>query len=554
MKVLLIGLDALTLDLAQPWMDQGLLPHLQDIARRGVSGRLRSIIPPVTAAAWTSCLTGMNPARHGIFDFIGRREGSYDIRYTSGADRRAPSLFSRLGAAGLRSVAVNVPMTYPPEAINGVLVSGLDAPGTDRTFTHPPELGEELTSAPGGYDIDLRYMGHVQDAESRRQILQGCLDLEEQHARAALYLMEREEWDLFMVVFMAADRVQHFFWRFMDETHPRHDPDQAEEFGDAILRTYQALDHHVGELLRAAPDDATVLVVSDHGAGVQSDDYFFPNLWLAKNGFLAFKEGSALAGLMGKLDGFVRSRLSPQQKEFIARRFSGLRERVESSVALGDVDWARTRVYCQEGYLMTSAFRVNVAGREPQGIVPPAQRVAVVDELSTALTAATDDDGRSLFPGLHRREEVMDGPYLEEAADLFVSFWDSGAYNFRPTYKSPDGRTFVQDAGLLPHDSDWSANHRLDGLLLAAGPSIKRAGALSDARLIDIAPTVLTLFGLPLPAEMDGRPLDELLDADLAATVSAAPAAQVEAEGGESYTEEDEALIEERLRQLGYVD
>ncbi|TMA34004.1 MAG: phosphodiesterase, partial [Deltaproteobacteria bacterium] len=281
--LLVIGLDGASLDLVRPWAAAGRLPVLARLMRHGAWGRLRSTVPPATFPAWTSMVTGVNPGRHGIFDFSARVPGTYSIRFVNGSHRRAPALWTRLTAAGRRVAIVTVPATYPPEPVAGVMVSGFDSPlatAIDGSFVHPralyPEIErlvgrlpfadfQEVATGPGWHATAL---ARLRDGITRRTML-------------ARMLLGRERWDALMVVFGESDTVAHHFWRFHDARSPRHAPGP---FADAVRRIYEALDTAVGELIAAAPADAVVAVVSDHGSGGAGDRIVHLNRRLAECG------------------------------------------------------------------------------------------------------------------------------------------------------------------------------------------------------------------------------------------------------------------------------
>ncbi len=562
MKVFIIGIDGATFDLIRPWAEQGLLPNFARLMQQGAHGELTSTIPPVTALAWTSFLTGKNPGKHGIFDFIERAPGGYGIQYVNARSRKAKSLWRMLSEAGRTVCVVNVPMTYPPEEVNGCLIAGMDAPGEDSDYTYPKELKAELQRAVGGYTVDLRWLGNMKSDAQRLDVVRQSRQIEEQRTKATLYLMEKYNWDFFMVVFNATDRLQHYFWRHSDPRHPRH-PDASEqvaELSNAIRDCYVYLDEMIGRILEALPDDAAVMVMSDHGFGMMTDDYFFVNRWLEHIGLLK-RKGSAgfqpALNALRKMDALVRRILTPKQKEWILAKFPQLRGQVESANTLGDVDWSQTKAYSEEMYYTTANVRLNLKGREPHGIVEPHEAEEVLNFLIGELEKVVDPrTGQRVFPHIYRREEIYSGDYAAQAADLLMSYWEDGAYHVRPSYKSPDGHFMATNAGVLPGESDWSGDHRMNGILIAHGAPFKKT-LVENATLCDLAPTILHLMGLPVPDDMDGRVLTEILDENYAEReivfADAGDSGTQPDANGPTYEEEDAKVIEERLRGLGYM-
>ena len=302
-RVLIVGLDGATLDLVQPWVRQGHLPVLADLMQRGSYGPLRSVYPVLSSAAWSSFMTGLNPGKHGIYDFVIRDPKTYQLRPVSRSQMHGRSLWRMLSDHGLKVCVLNVPMTYPPEPVNGRLVSGLGTPDF-QIFTYPEQLGEELLRS--GYRVNRRVFG--QEEGEQEAFLDDTYDISEHLTSSALRLMGEQPWDLFAIVYRDTDEVAHHFWSYMDVSHPEHDPELAESYGEALLECYQRLDRALGDLLQAAGPNCTVFVVSDHGTGPLYKDVFL-NEWLHQQGFLA--PASAPSGLRAFLTrlGLTRSKV-----------------------------------------------------------------------------------------------------------------------------------------------------------------------------------------------------------------------------------------------------
>src|SRR6185503_4825086 len=224
--LVVVGLDGATLDLIAPWAADGTLPHLAKLCARGAWGRLRSTVPPATFPAWTSLVTGVNPGRHGVLDFAERVPGTYRVRFVNGSARRAPALWTRLCAAGRRVAVLTVPATYPPEPVDGVMVSGFDSPLTtaiDGSFVHPRALYRDIRDVVGRVpfaDFQEVTTGPGWHEHALARLLDGI----ERRSALARMLCARESWDALMVVFGESDTVAHHFWRFHDPRSPRHTP------------------------------------------------------------------------------------------------------------------------------------------------------------------------------------------------------------------------------------------------------------------------------------------------------------------------------------------
>src|SRR5687768_1738033 len=205
----------------------------------GVWGSLESTIPPVTPPAWTSFMTGKNPGGHGLYHFVEPEPGGYGMRYTNARSRKATTIWRLLSDAGCRSGVVNVPMTFPPEPIDGFMISGMDTPDEQSDFVYPRALLPGLRDTVGAPRLEARYLGFMHDDVRRQHVLRELAEIDEQRLRTILYLLDREPVDAFMVVYGSPDTVQHYFWHYADTSHYRHDPDGAAVFGTAIHAVYE---------------------------------------------------------------------------------------------------------------------------------------------------------------------------------------------------------------------------------------------------------------------------------------------------------------------------
>ena len=296
-RVFMIGWDGATFDLIRPWVAEGKLPTIARLMTAGAHGQLCSTLPPMTFPAWTSFMTGVNPGKHGIYDFTRPRPGRYELEFVNGGQRRAPSFWQILSQAGRRVASISLPCTYPPEPVNGVMISGFDAPGlggsgahVDARGMHPPELYQELCQNVGRHPIDSIVSdiarGHPEAG------LEKSLETIRQKTATAKYLLKRGEWDCFMILFGESDGIAHHYWKYMDRDSPLFEEHPA-KLEDSILKVYQELDRQTAELIELLPEDANVLMMSDHGFGGIGDWLLYPNCWLREQGFLRFRGGAA---------------------------------------------------------------------------------------------------------------------------------------------------------------------------------------------------------------------------------------------------------------------
>ncbi len=555
-KVLLIGLDGATWDLMRPWADAGHLPALKRLVDEGSSGVLTSTLQPVTAPAWVSFMTGVNQGKHGIYDFVRRHAGSYDLEITNASMVGCRTIFDLLSDAGRRVAAINVPFTFPPWSVNGVMVSGLFAPVVGAQTTEPASVYDTIRRLAPNYVVQPDYDSRAQDplSDFRKRLLASVDD----RLRLAQHFMAAEPWDLFAVVFTATDQAQHAFWAAMTGADP-----SLSRFQDAILDVYRRVDAAVGELVAGVDDETLVLIMSDHGAG-PLEKLVQLNRWLSDHRWLQFQEstgeasGEALAShiirtVMTRYRRHVPSKWRARVRLELGRIFEPLKGKIETQLFASVIDWPATRAYS----LGTGGnIFINLKGREPAGIVEPGAeyervRDAIADELGE-LRAPNSDT--SIVERVYRREELYDGPYVNRAPDLVVK-WRDYAYWGRGRYEIA-GVPLFDDIGTWDFsDLPLSAVHRLEGVLVAAASSVRAGRLIDGARLIDLAPTILNFMGLEVPAHMDGRLLSELFDdTDLPAAVQLATDTDPERERSDyAYSDADADAIQKRLEELGYL-
>jgi predicted AlkP superfamily phosphohydrolase/phosphomutase len=455
-RALVIGLDCAPPQLVfERWRDD--LPTLRALMERGRYGVLRSCDPPITVPAWACMTSSRSPGALGIYGFRNRRDYSYDgLSIADSRAVRVPRVWDVLSARGRPVIVIGVPPTYPVSAVNGVMISDFLTPDTERAqYTYPVELKQEIEGLVGRYMVDVDNFR----TPDKGRLLVDLEEMTEKRFRVAEHLLETRPWDLFFMVEIGTDRVHHAFWRFADPEHRLYEP--GNRFEAAMLDYYRALDERIARLLRFAGDDTAVLVVSDHGAK-RIDGGICVNEWLRREDYLVLKEAPA-----------EPTRFTPDM-----------------------VDWARTAAWGEGGYY--ARISLNVAGREPEGTVAANDYDALREELKVGLEALGDDKGRPIGTVVHRPEDL----YPEQRGippDLLVYFGD---LFWRSIGQVGMGAVHVFQNDTGPDD----ANHASEGLYLIAARGIE-SGAGEERDLRDIAPTLLTLLGEPVPAEMEGRSL-----------------------------------------------
>lgn len=455
-RVLVIGLDcAAPQFLFDRWLPE--LPALRGLTERGAFGVLRSCDPPITVPAWACMTSSRSPGALGVYGFRNRPSpATYGLRVADSRSIRVPRLWDVLSARGRPTIAIGVPPTFPVVPIKGAMVGCFLTPdATADAYTYPRQLKREIESLVGEYLVDVPFRTDAKD-----QLL---TDLETMTARrfaVAEHLLATRPWDLFFMVEIGTDRIHHGFWRYTDPAHRLYEP--GNPYDSAMLDYYRRLDAKLGRLLAShADDDTMVLVVSDHGA-MPMDGAICVNEWLRREGYLVLYDEP--------------SQPRPLEPE--------------------DIDWSRTVAWGEGGYYCR--LFLNIEGREPHGIVPPRRLDALRSELRAGLEALGDEDGHPIGTIAHTPEELYD-ECRGTPPDLLVYF---GGLRWRSIGKVGMGTVHRRDNDTGPDD----ANHAPEGLYVLAGDGVP-AGRGPERSLLDIAPTILTALGEPVPAEMEGRSL-----------------------------------------------
>ena len=555
-RVLVIGLDGATFELIHLWAEQGHLPTMKRLLEQGARGPLTTVTPPLTGPAWVSFMTGKNPGKHGIFDFVVHSPHSYNGKPINAAQCDGESLWSILSRAGKRVGVFMVPVTYPPEPVNGFMVTGMLTPTDAVDFTYPLELAEQLKTAVPNMTVAPESVMHPLGRE--HQLLAGLDELSDMMMAATNYLMKQyHDWDFFMTVFKEPDVAMHWLWRFMDTSHPWY-TEVDDTLKNGLQKVYQRMDTCVAELVEKAGDDTLILLMSDHGAG-RLDTYFYVNAWLVQEGFLhlkkdAFTQFKRLLYQLGftpvglyKLLMKVRRGGQAVAQTMRHRRATAISLLRQLFLSFDSVDWSRTTAYSLGNY---GQIYVNLKGRDPQGIVQPgAEYDQVVAQLMQKLENLVDPRTNEPVTGrAYRGDTLYHGGRMSQSPDV-VFMPDDLRINGFGLYQFPS------KAWLEP-TFDRSGGHRMDGIMMAYGPGVQANTDISDARIIDLAPTILAAMGVAIPDDMDGQVLTTMFDDDFFddRPIHYTTAKETAVITGEAdFSADDETEIRERLRGLGYM-
>jgi predicted AlkP superfamily phosphohydrolase/phosphomutase len=536
-KVLILAVDSLNLEALRPHRDAGRMPNLERLFAAGTGGVLASTIPPHTAAAWNTLATGKNPGLHGLVNFRRWNPRTRSSRLNSTADLRHRTLWELLDAAGLNVGVVGQPMSWPLRPLQrGFAVSGFETPSTEVAFTWPPSLKDEVFRAAPKFRFraergeDDGFRGEwTEESDFFAGLKALSSEMENQHA-LNLHLAESRSWNVLFLYWQAPDPLFHKAWRWCDpETR-----DEAPRRAEAINRFFARLDEMLGEVLSLpAASAAVAFLCSDHGHGPVHE-------LVRVNNLLADAKLLTRAGLGG-------------QSREAWRRLTGKRAGKGLGIA---VDWTRTRAYMPFEAICGFVY-LNLLGREPEGLVKAddaeAELKAAAEKLRPLRSSLTD---RPVFDGV----DLGSALYVNRDALALAELVLRPARGVNFLRKLSFGSAFSRPP------EPQRGTHRPEGVFAVCGGGA-RAGLSARAEIADLAPTILALLDQPIPKDMTGQALAYLfedppeirfgpssaLDEEVAGTDRRAGDSR-DGTGGEVYSAEEKAVVEQRLADLGYME
>ncbi len=452
-KLFVLGLDCAT---PQFLFDQHLesLPNFKKLFTEGTYGSLRSTTPAITVPAWMSMMTSQNPGDLGVYGFRNRAPGSdYDDMWIATAQKiKYPKAWDYLNQAGFKTGMLGVPQTFPVKEVDGFMVSSFLTPGLESDYTYPQELRDEIKEVVGEYIFDYAN----RSTEPPAKVLEAIYEMTRKRFKLVKHFIANKQWDFLMMVEMGTDRIHHYMWSYIDENHPKYPGDN--EFKDSVRDYYKYIDQELGEIIKLLPEEAGVMIVSDHGAKAM-DGMFLINEWLIKEGYLVLKE---------------------YPKEV-------------TSLTSDMVDWSKTKAWAWGGFY--SRLFLNVKGREPQGVVENFEQER--DELINKLRAVTDDQGNKLENLITTPTELYKDPQ-GDPPDILAFFGD---LSWRPGGTVGHNKVYIHENDTGPDDGvhDWY------GVYSMWKPGVKGSGKQEGLNILDIAPTILDHFEVNIPDNFKGK-------------------------------------------------
>jgi predicted AlkP superfamily phosphohydrolase/phosphomutase len=516
-RVFIIGLDGASWTGLNPLLEKGLMPHLKSMINKGTSGILESVIPPATAPAWSSFQTGKYPSKHGVVDFFMYKPWSYETEFTTSAHIKGHTLWKLLSDAGKKVIAVNVPMTYPPEKVNGIIIPGFDTPDTSSQSTHPEGILDEIEKKMGAYRrYRLGWNDKIFKEKGLNALIDELISYTETQVESVSFLMQEYGWDVCMYHFQVTDALQHHAWDLVDQGDDAYKDKPAAE-KQLVQDFYRRIDDKIGGLVDRAGPDTNIVVLSDHGFQTMRRN-FYVNQWLRDKGYIRENRAYFALRVLDNIVAMGKKLHLPVLKDMAyPLRKSPMRN-------LKKIDFKRSRAYA---YSYNTNYCLIVVNKD--------------------LEDATEPLRKDL-------EELIDGGKKIVAA---VTPWYDGAteYNFSTdlVVEFSKGYAIMQKISASKHspfrEATEAGAHELEGLFCIAGGNIKK-GLTAKARLVDIMPTVLHMTGCSIPDDLDGMVMHEIFETYTGETFATADDTQsARAERGK----EDFDKVASRLESLGYI-
>ena len=527
-KSVIIGLDGATFDMLDPFIEEGILPHLKNIIKEGSRCILKSTIPFYTGPAWVSMVTGVNPGKHGIFNFTKYSTDSDSRRVLNSRDIRCLRIWELLNRRGLKTGMVNIPMTYPADAVDGFMIAGMMSPEKNEKVSYPSQLMDKIDDVVNDYVIDVPVI--LEKHKDDPVIIERLHDCLLKRGKAAEFLMKNYEVDFLMYVFITPDRLQHLFWKYLDRRISFMSSEDT-LCRDRILDCYRLLDEIVGGIVQASSEETNLFIVSDHGFG-EYKKCFHLNNWLMELGLLRLRKGASL------LTSFVEVANISGIKKLLPRRFIKRAKEAFSNI----IDHEATRAYAADSLEQGIYLNLDNGSADTYHDVCN----CIINELYKLRDPET---GEKIVTEVKTRGELFSGPFVAEAPDVLINMADMG-YQI--------SNSIIHSGCIVSRENEPFGIHKRDGIFIAHGTGIKKDNLVDQGDIVDIVPTVLHSMGLPIPAYLDGKVLDtiftESFNNDHAVKYEEMSEYYIAKSKGDTYTDEEALLIQEKLRGLGYIE
>ncbi len=529
-RVIVIGMDGATWDLLGPWMKEGMMPNLAWLVREGASGGLMSTPNPSSAPAWSSFMTGKNPGKHGVFSFTSRASDGTQ-GWVSSRAIKARKLWHYLGEHGRKVCTINVPLSYPPEEVNGFMMCDFLTPPGAPTVSYPADFYATLVREIGAYLIQPR-----DDLNPGGEYFKSLKEATKNRHDALCYMLDNHDLDFLMLVFEAPDRIQHKAFKCLDPKEPEYNLPYSPFLREKAMECFAIIDNALGSVVKRLRENDCLFIVSDHGFGALKG-WFLADNWLSDIGLLKFSRVTLAAEKLARRFGLVKS--EPAE----AIEFLRVKARQHNAIR-----WQDSLAFT--GHISERALHINRRAGNGRSPLKGSDYETVLDFLRKEILEVKDPSGAKAVAEAVRPAEIYHGPYVSEAPDLIVNMRDPGVRMKRGIS--------VRNRGYFQLENSPQGDHLPEGILVAWGKNVCPGSQINGASIMDMAPTILHTMGLPVPEDMDGQVLAGLYDSGFLArnpvVRSSASNGEYQGESGDVYSEDDAAAIHKRLAALGYVD
>ena len=499
-RLLILSIDSADPALLRKWAQQGELPALAALMREGATASLESISNLFPDAAWPTIATGCLPGKHGHYNWRCVRPGTTTMAFAPARSYLKP--FWLLAAlSGRHVLTFDMQGSFVEREAGGTQVVGWGQRAARVHESWPPELFGELEARygrpPPWLDDDVVNRGERSAARYLRVLERSVAARTE----LLLQLLRDRPWDVCVASYQEAHNGGHVFHRYVDPTHWAHDAGRAERFGGALLEVQKLIDHGVARLLESLPSDTDVVLFSGTGFRANSNGLQILPEALIGLGYTVPRTASPLPRALNAV-----SRAIPWSiRRHVNRRLSNERQSVLLARMWEEsIDWTRTRAVAETAF-SAGWVRINLRGREPHGIVAPGSEYdALCAEIAGELRALRHaETGAPAVAEVIRMDELADGPHAGEFPDLYVRWAPEGFLRALTHPRLDVLRENMRDVAVSEHSGE--------GFLVAAGPSIRSGGDVRG-HVVDVAATALYLAGVPVPSDMDGNVLTDLID------------------------------------------
>lgn len=547
---MVVGLDGCTFDIITPLVEQGMLPNFAELIQNGTSGRLATTIPPTSAPAWTTFQTGVNPGKHGVFDFLLNKAESYSYTPVNSTFVKAKRFWQYLSDLDRSVGLVNLLFTYPPTPVKGYVVSGKQTPSEQADYTYPSELKNKILSLQPEYQVEPFHR-----VNQTLRFLQRVPQILKKQEEINTYLLTNYPTDFFMTFFAVPDVIQHTFWRHIDPKHPQFCPRESSRYKPLFEKCFEQIDCILGQRMQAMDNDTTLVIMSDHGGNGLYRTVEI-NRWLQELNLL--KVRSPLKGhkaiLLSKLKSLAYA-VDDLVEKFdvmgVKRRIKlATRAKRQTFARQNAIDWENSKAY--SGRNSEQGIFINLKGREGCGTVDPEREYEELrNDIIEKLWALRDpESGNCPFQGIYKRESLYSEPYMHFAPDIVLDVGDTH-------YQCGDA-LFAKNVFNTVRKYAVNGKHSKEGILIAYGNKINQGRWITDAHIQDLAPTIMYAMQEKIPAYMDGGVLKELFNEnyvkkhpvlfDESCSIS-----ESKEKEEMNYTADETQAIEKRLKDLGYM-